>query len=98
MNCTFSGFPLPSIRWFHNTSEILGDNRINITSTHMQDQTNIDDDFGIFFSELIILSANVNDTGVYYCEADTTVDIATSDEITVLVQGIIFTMENYIYP
>ena len=90
MNCTVSGYPIPSVRWFHNSTEIEEDTRTNITNIHMQDDTNLQEDFGIVVSELVILNADVNDTGPYYCEADigiVDVSVAVSDIIEVLVQG-----------
>ena len=90
MNCTVSGYPIPSVRWFHNSTEIVEDTRTNITNINMQDDTNLQEDFGIVVSELVILNADVNDTGPYYCEADigiADVSVAVSEIIDVIVQG-----------
>ena len=51
------------------------------------------DDFGIVISELVIFSADVNDTGSYQCKAVTLIaeylPSPISDEAIVLVQGIL---------
>ena len=83
LNCTASGFPIPSIYWFHNDTIVEESSRIKFA-------TSSGNDFGSVSSELMILGAESNDTGLYRCQAY--IDdrpIAFSDEALILVQGML---------
>ena len=98
LNCTVNGFPIPSISWFHNSTDIEKDNRsrVTVTTYHLMEQTGQEMDFGIVVSNLVISNAGVNDTGLYQCQADTRIqDPVVSDEVTILVQGIQKDYNNY---
>jgi len=60
LECTANGFPRPSIQWYLNNTIITNSsNRNIIDATSMNSIT----------STLIVMIAEFNDSGVYYCEA-----------------------------
>ena len=90
MNCSASGFPVPSLTWFHNDTLIQQTNQVSIQTDVLDSITNLADDFGVITSILTVSGADVNDTGLYRCDANSIIDTyltIMSNEALVLVQG-----------
>ena len=80
LQCTAEGFPTPSIQWYLNNTMITNtSNRYIVDTTSMNSITNI----------LIVIMANFNDTGLYHCEANSSVfvDNVKSDMMNISVVG-----------
>ena len=92
LTCNVSGFPIPSVTWLHNNTEVMEDvPRVNISTVEYNESSADPAQFGRAFSTLSISRPNVNDSGDYACRAAIS-DIAsyapvTSDNVTVLVQS-----------
>ena len=81
LSCSATGFPAPTIVWYHNDTAITTMGRVNIASTSSHYQTN---------STVTITSAMTNDTGDYYCNITSSVSAfgpVSSSVALVLVQG-----------
>ena len=92
LSCNVSGYPIPSIVWLHNNTELSKeDSRVTIDSMNYNESSDHLDQFGQAFSTLVIRNPNVNDSGDYSCQAATSninfyVPVA-SNNVTVLVQS-----------
>ena len=91
LNCSFAGFPIPVMTWFHNNALVELSDRIEITNYNLQEQTDLDSDYGVGVSELLISSAEVTDSGLYHCQADFVLSDAPaiSEAVNVFVRGFI---------
>ena len=79
LTCTASGYPIPSISWTHNDTDIdEDDNRFNITESN---------GFQFVVSTLTVSGAMVNNSGEYVCNATNTFSTAIGGPAIVLVQG-----------
>ena len=92
LSCNVSGFPIPSIVWLHNKTELNNEaSQVTIDIVEYDESTGHPDQFGQAFGTLMIRSPNVNDSGDYECQAATSsIPIyapVTSDNATVLVQS-----------
>ena len=77
LNCTATGFPSPTITWFHNNT--LEDNVFSLTQAINGYTTR-----SVFTKSM----AETNDSGVYFCRSTVDgYDDVDSDSVTVLVQG-----------
>ena len=77
--CVVDGFPLPSIVWTHNDTEIPSDDPRITDEVFMDIQRN---------STLSVTNTSSNDSGVYVCIAvSPTFDNVSSDPALVLIQG-----------
>ena len=63
LNCTATGFPVPSIAWYLNNSEVSPGNGVTIMSSK---------NTYIVFSRILISRAGLNHTGGYHCQANNT--------------------------
>ena len=92
LNCSVSGFPIPSITWWHNNKEVMEQvPRVNISTVEYNESSTDPTQFGQALSTLMIGRPNVNDSGDYACRATipsiTSYAPVTSDNATVLVQS-----------
>ena len=92
LSCNVSGFPIPSITWLHNNTEVIEEvPRVNISTVEYNESSADPAHFGQAFSTLMIGIPNVNDSGDYTCQAAissiASYDPVTSDNVTVLVQS-----------
>ena len=81
--CNASGFPIPTISWSHDGTEVTDSSRLNIDT---------DDGDRSSLSTLMINAADVamNDSGTYQCHAaGANGSLVDSDDVTILVQGMI---------
>ena len=77
LSCTATGFPAPTITWFHNNT--MEDNT-SYTSEMINDYTTR--------SSFIMSMPATNDSGMYFCRAAVDgYDVTDSNTVTVLVQG-----------
>ena len=92
LSCNTSGFPIPSVTWWHNNTEVTEEvPRVNISTVEYNEGSGDSAQFGRAFSTLMIVSLNFNDSGDYACKAaissiESYVPV-TSDTATVIVQG-----------
>ena len=80
LQCTAEGFPTPSIQWYLNNTMITNtSNRYIVDTTSMNSITSI----------LIVIMADFTDTGLYHCEANSSVfvDNVKSDMMNISVVG-----------
>ena len=80
VECTAEGFPTPSIQWYHNNTMITNSsNRYIVETTSMNSITSI----------LRVIMADFTDSGVYHCEANSSVfvDNVKSDMMNISVVG-----------
>ena len=80
VECTAEGFPTPSIQWYHNNTMITNsNNRYIVETTSMNSITSI----------LRVIMAGFNDSGVYHCEANSSVfvDKVKSDMMNISIVG-----------
>ena len=80
LHCTAEGFPTPSIQWYLNNTMITNSsNRYIVDTTSMNSITSI----------LTVIMADFTDTGLYYCEANSSVfvDNVNSDMMNISVVG-----------
>ena len=64
LQCTAEGFPMPSIQWYLNNTMITNSsNRYIVDTTSMNSITSI----------LTVKMADFTDTGLYHCEANSSV-------------------------
>ena len=80
LQCTAEGFPTPSIQWYLNNTMITNtSNRYIVETTSMNSITSI----------LRVIMANFTDTGLYHCEANSSVfvDNVKSDMMNISVVG-----------
>ena len=78
--CTAEGFPTPSIQWYLNNTMITNtSNRYIVDTTSMNSITSI----------LRVIMADFTDTGLYHCEANSSVfvDNVKSDMMNISVVG-----------
>ena len=94
LNCSVAGFPIPFMTWFHNNTQVELSDRIEITNYHLMERTSLESDYGIGASELTISSAEVNDTGLYHCQAEFVLGnpTAISEAVNVFVQGMMLSV------
>ena len=77
LRCIATGFPAPTITWFHNNS--IEDNS-SYTSEMINDYTTK--------SIFVMSMPETNDSGMYFCRASVDgYDSVDSNTVTVLVQG-----------
>ena len=77
--CVVDGFPLPSIVWTHNGTDIPSDD------PRITDEVSMDVER---MSTLSVNNTSINDSGVYVCIAvSPTFDDVSSDPAVVLIQG-----------
>lgn len=77
LTCTATGFPSPTITWFHN-------NTLNVIGSYATESANVYTTKSIFTR----LSPMTNDSGRYFCSAAIDgYDDVHSDIVMVLVQG-----------
>ena len=92
LSCDVSGFPVPSVTWRHNNTEVTEEvPRMNISTVEYDEGSGDHTQFGHVFSTLMIGTPNVNDSGDYDCQVVIS-SIAlyvpvTSGNVTVLVQS-----------
>ena len=80
LQCTAEGFPTPSIQWYlSNTMITNSSNRYIVDTTSMNSITSI----------LTVIMADFTDTGLYHCEAISSVfvDNVNSDMMNISVVG-----------
>ena len=80
LQCTTEGFPTPSIQWYLNNTMITNSsNRYIVDNTSMNSITSI----------LTVIMADFTDTGLYHCEANSSVfvDNVNSDMMDISVVG-----------
>ena len=80
VECRAEGFPTPSIQWYHNNTMITNSsNRYIVETTSMNSITSI----------LRVIMADFTDSGVYYCEANSSVfvDNVNSDMMNISIVG-----------
>ncbi|XP_065901359.1 carcinoembryonic antigen-related cell adhesion molecule 5-like [Dysidea avara] len=80
LQCTAEGFPTPSIQWYLNSTMITNSsNRYIVDTTSVNSITSI----------LTVIMADFTDTGLYHCEAISSVfiDNVSSDMINISVVG-----------
>ena len=80
LQCTAEGFPTPSIQWYLNNTMITNSsNRYIVDTTSMNSITSI----------LTVKMADFTDTGLYHCEANSSVFInnVNSDMMNISVLG-----------
>ena len=85
LSCNASGFPVPTISWSHNGTDITI-TTVPRLSVVVQEGTRS------ILSTLVVNASivNVNDSGEYVCSASSSIAVfgdATSDRATILVQG-----------
>ena len=77
LNCTATGFPAPTITWFHN-------NTMEDDTSYTSEMINVYTTRSIF----IMSMPTTNDSGMYFCRAAVDgYDNVNSNTVTVLVQG-----------
>ena len=92
LTCNVSGFPIPSVTWWHNNTQVIEEvPRVNSSTVEYNEGSGDPTQFGRALSTLTIGTPNVNDSGDYACQAAIS-SIAsyapvTSDNVTVLVQS-----------
>ena len=79
--CQAEGFPMPSVIWYHNTSELMANTRVTINNKTMNDL--------IVISEITISAAMMNDSGYYTCNFTSSITAygIASSTIVLYVQG-----------
>ena len=80
VECRAEGFPTPSIQWYHNNTMITNSsNKYIVETTSMNSITSI----------LRVIMANFTDSGVYHCEANSSVfvDNVKNDMMNISVVG-----------
>ena len=80
LECTAEGFPTPFIQWYHNNIMITNSsNRYIVETTSMNSITSI----------LRVIMADFTDSGLYHCEANSSVfvDNVNSDMVNISVVG-----------
>ena len=80
VDCTAEGFPRPSIQWYHNNTMVTNSsNRYIVETTSMNSITSL----------LRVIMADCTDSGVYYCEANSSefVENVNSDMMNISVIG-----------
>ncbi|XP_065901652.1 uncharacterized protein [Dysidea avara] len=75
LDCTAEGFPRPYIQWYLNNTIITNSRNINTTSINSVTST------------LIVMMAEFNDSGVYYCEAVSGRATVKSSMVNIIVVG-----------
>ena len=80
LQCTAEGFPTPSIQWYLNNTMIT-----NTSNRYIVDTTSVNS----ITSILRVIMANFTDTGLYHCEANSSVfvDNVKSDMMNISVVG-----------
>ena len=77
LNCTATGFPSPTITWFHN-------NTLEVNTFYISEAINAYTTRSTFTKSM----AETDDSGAYFCRAVIDgYDDVNSDTVTVLVQG-----------
>ena len=77
--CNATGYPVPSIFWFHNGTAINESNRITITPESSS---------RVSFSALSVSAAMATDSGTYTCNASSPeFQTASSGRVNVFIQG-----------
>ena len=92
LSCNVSGFPIPSVTWLHNNTEVMEEvPRVNISTVEYNENSVDLTQFGRAFSTLTIVTPNFNDSGDYACRATiSSIDFyapVTSDNVTVIVES-----------
>ncbi len=81
LNCTASGFPVPSITWLHNDTQLNLPNRTNVVIVENNIARSV-------FSVLTVTMATSVDTGNYSCRAEIpAAPPVESEDISVILQG-----------
>ena len=80
LQCTAEGFPTPSVQWYLNNTMIT-----NSSNRYIVDNTSVNS----ITSILRVIMADFIDTGLYHCEANSTVfvDNVKSDMMNISVVG-----------
>ena len=81
LECSATGYPAPSITWWHNRTIISQTIRVSISNTSSYFQTT---------SILTVTMSMTNDSGHYFCTATSSISVfnsVNSTEALVLVQG-----------
>ena len=77
--CNATGYPVPSILWFHNGTAVNESNRITITPESSS---------RVSFSALSVSAAMATDSGTYTCNASSPeFQTASSGRVNVFIQG-----------
>ena len=90
LSCQASGFPVPTISWLHNGTDIsiTADPRLSIVTQERERSI-------LSILEVNALNVNVNDSGEYVCSASSSIteflDVL-SDPVIVLVRGVCICM------
>ena len=70
LSCKVSGFPIPSVTWLHNNTEVMEqDSRVNISTVEYNESSADPIQFGQALSTLMISRPDFNDSGNYACRA-----------------------------
>ncbi len=81
LNCTASGFPVPSITWLHNNTQLNLPNRTNVVIVGNNTARSV-------VSVLTVTMATSVDTGNYSCRAEIpAAPPVESEDIFVILQG-----------
>ena len=77
--CNPTGYPVPSILWFHNGTAVNDSNRITIIPQNSS---------GVSLSVLSVSTAMTTDAGIYTCNASSPeFQTVSSGPVNVLIQG-----------
>ena len=91
LTCNVSGFPIPSITWWHNNTEVTEEvPRVNISTVEYNESSGNSTQFGRAISTLMIGTPNFNDSGHYSCQASSSISSyapVSSKNAIVIVQG-----------
>ena len=83
LTCCISGFPIPSIEWYHNDSLVAPTEEGNLIVTHF-----LPDQRLAFCSILVYFSAEFPDSGWYSCKGvNLAGNVTSTPPALVLVQG-----------
>ena len=81
LSCNASGFPVPTVSWSHNGTDVTANTRLSI-------ETQYGDRSVLSTLGIAAMNVTVNDSGEYVCTASSSFGDAVHDSALVLVQGV----------
>ena len=81
LTCNASGFPVPTVSWSHNGTDVTANTRLNI-------ETQDDDRSVLSIINIAAVNVTENDSGEYICTASSSVGDAVSNLALVIIQGV----------